>query len=57
MEGWHEFIDSIKYMIEGTFHTNDMSTRESESALCDAIDALAEKNGLPPVNWEEDDAD
>lgn len=57
MEGWYEFIESIKYMIEGTFHTNDMSTRESESALCDAIDALAEKNGMPPVDWEECDAD
>lgn len=52
MEGWDEFVESIKYVIDYGCHTNDMTQGEIEESLCHAVDQLAEKNGLPEVNWE-----
>lgn len=52
MNGWDEFVEQIKYVLEGAFHTNDMSKREAEDDLCFAVDQLAKKNGLPEIDWE-----
>lgn len=54
MEGWDELIESLKYTIEYGLHCNDLSLREVESGICDAVDAFAEKNGIEPVNWDSD---
>lgn len=52
-EQWDEFTKRIKGMIEGTFHTNDMSTSESEEELCFAVDTLGKEAGLPEVKWDD----
>lgn len=52
-EQWEEFAKRIKGMIDGTFHTNDMSTSESEEELCFAVDTLGKEAGLPEVSWDE----
>lgn len=51
-EQWDEFVKRIKNMIEGTFHTNDMSTSESEEELCFAVDTLGKEAGLPDIDWD-----
>lgn len=51
-EQWNEFVKRIKGMIEGTFHTNDMSTSESEEELCFAVDTLGKEAGLPEIDWD-----
>ena len=51
-EQWDEFVKRIKGMIEGTFHTNDMSTSESEEELCFAVDTLGKEAGLPEIDWD-----
>lgn len=51
-EQWDEFVKRIKGMIEGTFHTNDMSTSESEEELCFAVDTLGKAAGLPDIDWD-----
>lgn len=51
-EHWDAFVKRIKDMIEGTFHTNDLSKGESEDDLCFAVDQLGKAAGLPEVNWD-----
>lgn len=51
-EQWDEFVKRIRGMIEGTFHTNDMSTSESEEELCFAVDTLGKEAGLPEIDWD-----
>lgn len=53
MEGWDEFIERVKYVIDYGCHCSDMTQGEIEENLCFAVDQLAEKNGLPEVNWKE----
>lgn len=52
-EQWDEFVKRVKGVVEGAFHTNDMSSGEAEDDLCFAVDHLAKGAGLPEVNWEE----
>ena len=52
MEGWDEFIKRVKYVIDYGCHCSDMTQGEIEENLCFAVDQLAEKNGLPEVNWK-----
>lgn len=53
--GWDEAVKMVKYAIEYGLHCNDLSFREIEDDICFAFDSLAEKNGLPPIDWEESD--
>ena len=57
MPGWKDLIDEIKYNIQYGFHCNDLNYREMEENICCALDRFAERNGLPAIDWEEDDAD
>lgn len=52
-EQWEEFVKRVKGVVEGAFHTNDMSSGEAEDDLCFAVDRLAKESGLPEVSWEE----
>ena len=54
INGWNEFVERIKNVIEGTFHTNDLSMRDAESDLCFAVEQLAKENGMPDPGFEED---
>lgn len=54
-EQWNEFVKRIKAVIEGTFHTNDMSKGESEDDLCFAVDTLGKEAGLPEIDWDATD--
>lgn len=54
INGWNTFVERIKAVIEGTFHTNDLSMRDAESDLCFAVEQLAKENGMPDPEFEED---
>lgn len=56
MPGWNDLVSEIKYNIEYGFHCSDLSFREMEGNICDALDRFAERNGLPTIDWEADNA-
>lgn len=54
IEGWDELIKKVMWVIEGTCHTNDLSTSETEEELCFALEQFAKKNNLPEPEWDFD---
>lgn len=52
INGWEEAIKRVKYAIEYGLHCNDLNHGEIEDDICFAFDQLAEKNGLPEIDWE-----
>ena len=54
IEGWDELIKKVMWVIEGTCHTNDLSTSETEEDLCFALEQFAKKNNLPVPDWDFD---
>ena len=55
IKGFDEAVKKIKYDIEYGFHCNDLSFGEMEDDICFIFDKLAKENGMPPINWEEED--
>lgn len=54
IKGWEEFVKKVMWVIEGTCHTNDLSTNETEGDLCFAVEQLAKANGMPEPDWDFD---
>ena len=52
IKGWDKFVKKVMWVIEGTCHTNDLSTRETEGDLCFAVDQLAKENGMDAPDWD-----
>ena len=52
IKGWEDAIKRVKYAIEYGLHCNDLNFGEIEDDICFAFDMLAEKNGMPEIDWE-----
>lgn len=52
INAWEDAIKRVKYAIEYGIHCNDLSHHEIEEEICFAFDQLAEKNGMPEIDWE-----
>lgn len=56
MPGWNDLVDEIKYNIKFGLHCDDMTKGEMEDNICFAFDRFAKRNGLPTIDWEDEDA-
>ena len=54
IEGWEEAVKRIKYAVNYGLYANDLSLREVADDVMFSMDKLAELNGMPEINWEED---
>ena len=52
IKGWEDAIKRVKYAIEYGLHCNDLNFSEIEDEICFVFDQLAEKNGMPEIDWE-----
>lgn len=57
MPEWNELIKTVKHAWEYGIHCNDMTLGEIEEDISSALDRFAKANGLPEVNWEEEEND
>ena len=58
MINWfQEAVAKVKYDIEYGFHCNDLNHGEIEDDLIFIFDKLAKENGMPAINWENEDAE
>ena len=55
MPEWNELIKTVKHAWEYGIHCNDMTLGEIEEDISSALDRFAKANGLPEVNWEEEE--
>ena len=54
MPEWNELINTVKHAWEYGIHCNDMTLGEIEEDISSALDRFAKANGLPEINWEEE---
>lgn len=54
MPEWNELIKTVKHAWEYGIHCNDMTLGEIEEDISSALDRFAKANGLPEINWEEE---
>lgn len=54
MPEWDELIKTVKHAWQYGIHCNDMTLGEIEEDVSSALDRFAKANGLPEVNWEEE---
>ena len=54
-DSWAELIRVVKHAWEYGIHSNDMTLGEIEEDISFALDKFANSQGLPKINWEEDD--
>ena len=54
MPEWDELIKTVKHAWQYGIHCNDMTLGEIEEDISSALDRFAKANGLPEVNWEEE---
>lgn len=54
MPEWNELIKTVKHAWQYGVHCNDMTLGEIEDDISTALDRFAKANGLPEVNWEEE---
>lgn len=54
MPEWNELIKTVKHTWQYGIHCNDMTLGEIEDDISAALDRFAKANGLPEVNWEEE---
>lgn len=57
MPEWNELIKTVKHAWEYGIHCNDMTLGEIEEDISSALDRFAKANGLPEINWEEEEND
>lgn len=57
MPEWNELIKTVKHAWQYGIHCNDMTLGEIEEDISSALDRFAKANGLPEVNWEEEEND
>lgn len=57
MPEWDELIKTVKHAWQYGIHCNDMTLGEIEEDISSALDRFAKANGLPEVNWEEEEND
>lgn len=57
MPEWNELIKTVKHAWQYGIHCNDMTLGEIEEDISFALDRFAKANGLPEVNWEEEEND
>ncbi len=55
MQEWNELIKTVKHAWQYGIHCNDMTLGEIEEDISSALDRFAKANGLPEVNWEEEE--
>ena len=54
MPEWDELIKTVKHAWQYGIHCNDMTLGEIEEDISSALDRFAKANGLPEINWEEE---
>ena len=54
MPEWNELIKTVKHAWQYGIHCNDMTLGEIEEDISSALDRFAKANGLPEINWEEE---
>lgn len=57
MPEWNDLIKTVKHAWQYGVHCNDMTLGEIESDVSCALDRFAKANGLPEINWEEEEND
>lgn len=57
MPEWDELIKTVKRTWASGVHANDMTLGEIEEDISCALDRFAKANGLPEINWEEEEND
>ena len=55
MPEWNDLIKTVKHAWQYGVHCNDMTLGEIESDVSCALDRFAKANGLPEINWEEEE--
>ena len=54
MPEWDELIKTVKRTWANGIHANDLTLGEIEEDISCALDRFAKANGLPEINWEEE---